>query len=44
MFELVFAGTAGVVIFKDPISLRFGLGALLIIGSGLGLNWMNRKS
>jgi drug/metabolite transporter (DMT)-like permease len=43
MFELVFAGTAGVVIFKDPISLRFGLGALLIIGSGLGLNWMNRK-
>jgi drug/metabolite transporter (DMT)-like permease len=43
MFELVFAGTAGVVIFKDPISLHFGLGALLIVGSGLGLNWMNRK-
>jgi len=44
MAELVFAGIAGIVFFKDPVTVRFGVGALLIIGSGLGLNWMNRKT
>jgi drug/metabolite transporter (DMT)-like permease len=44
MAELVFAGIAGILFFRDPVTVRFGAGALLIIGSGLGLNWMNRKA
>jgi len=44
MAELVFAGVAGILFFRDPVTVRFGAGALLIIGSGLGLNWMNRKA
>jgi drug/metabolite transporter (DMT)-like permease len=44
MAELVFAGIAGILFFRDPVTIRFGAGALLIIGSGLGLNWMNRKA
>jgi drug/metabolite transporter (DMT)-like permease len=44
MAELVFAGIAGILLFKDPVTLHFWVGALLIVGSGLGLNWMNRRS
>jgi drug/metabolite transporter (DMT)-like permease len=44
MSELVFAGIAGIYFFKDPITLHFWVGASLIVGSGLGLNWMNRRS
>ena len=42
--ELIFAGIAGILIFKDPVTPHFGLGALLIVSSGLGLNWVNRRS
>lgn len=44
MSEIVFAGIAGFLIFKDPLTSHFLIGAFLIIGSGLGLNLMSRKS
>jgi drug/metabolite transporter (DMT)-like permease len=43
MSEVVLTGIAGVVIFKDPLSSRFIMGALFILGSGVGLNLMNRR-
>ena len=43
MSELVFAGIAGVFLFRDPVGLHFWVGASLVVGSGLGLNWVNRK-
>lgn len=43
MSELVFVGIAGVVIFKDALSPGFLVGAFLIVGSGVGLNLMNRR-
>jgi len=44
MSEIVFAGIAGFLIFKDPLTFHFLIGAFLIIGSGVGLNLMSRKS
>jgi drug/metabolite transporter (DMT)-like permease len=44
MSEVVFAGVAAILIFRDPISLNFLIGAILIMGSGIGLNLMGRKS
>ncbi len=44
MSEVVFTGIAGVLIFKDPVTLNFLIGAFLIVGSGVGLNLMNRRS
>jgi drug/metabolite transporter (DMT)-like permease len=44
MSEIVFAGIAGFLIFKDPLTFHFLMGAFLIIGSGIGLNLMSRKS
>ncbi|NWG01907.1 MAG: DMT family transporter [Syntrophaceae bacterium] len=44
MSEIVFAGIAGFLIYQDPITLHFLIGALLIIGSGVGLNLMSRRS
>jgi drug/metabolite transporter (DMT)-like permease len=44
MSEIVFAGIAGVLMFKDPLTFHFLIGAFLIIGSGVGLNLMSRKS
>lgn len=44
MSEVVFASIAGVFLFKDPITPHFLFGAFLIIGSGVGLNLMSRKS
>jgi drug/metabolite transporter (DMT)-like permease len=44
MSEIIFAGIGGFLIFKDPFTTRFLLGALLIVGSGLGLNLINRRS
>jgi hypothetical protein len=35
---------AGIFLFRDPVTVHFGVGALLIVVSGLGLNWVNRKS
>ena len=44
MSEIIFAGIGGFLIFKDPITPRFLFGGFLIIGSGMGLNLINRKS
>ena len=44
MSEVVFVGIAGAVIFNDPITPNFLFGALLIVGSGVGLNLMSRRS
>jgi len=44
MSEVVFAGIGGVLIFKDPVTPNFLTGAFLIVGSGVGLNLMSRKS
>jgi len=44
MSEVVFAGIGGVLIFKDPVTPTFLAGAFLIVGSGVGLNMMSRRS
>jgi drug/metabolite transporter (DMT)-like permease len=44
MSEIVFAGIAGVLIFNDPITPSLLVGAFLIVGSGVGLNLIHRKS
>lgn len=44
MSEVVFAGVAGVLLFKDSITYHFIVGGFLIIGSGVGLNLMSRIS
>ena len=43
MSEAVFTGIAGVVFFHDSPDLNFFIGACLIVGSGVGLNLINRK-
>ena len=42
MSEIVFAGVAGVLLFKDPVTYHFIVGGFLIIGSGVGLNLISR--
>lgn len=44
MSELVFAGIAGILVFKDPVTFHFLMGAALIVGSGLGLSLVTQKS
>jgi drug/metabolite transporter (DMT)-like permease len=44
MSEIVFAGVAGVLLFKDPVTYHFIVGGFLIIGSGVGLNVVSRIS
>jgi len=44
MSEVVFTGIAGVLIFKDPMTWNFLVGAFLIIGSSVGLNLVTRAS
>jgi len=44
MSEVVFTGVAGVLLFKDPVTYHFAVGAFLIIGSGVGLNLISRIS
>ena len=44
MSEVVFTGMAGIYLFRDPMTVHFGVGALLIVVSGFGLNWVSRKS
>ena len=43
MLEVVFTGIAGVLLFHDSLGLSFLIGACLIVGSGVGLNLVNRK-
>ena len=42
MTEVVFGGLLGYIIFSEPLSGRAFIGAVLIIGSGVGLNLKNR--
>ena len=42
MSEVVFTGVAGVLLFHDSLGLSFFIGACLIVGSGVGLNLINR--
>ena len=44
MSELIFTAIAGVVVFREVLSRGFLVGALLVLGSGVGLNWINRRS
>lgn len=44
MSEVVFTGVAGVLLFHDSLRLSFIIGACLIVGSGVGLNLINRKA
>jgi len=44
MSEAVLIGIAGSLIFKDPVTPNFLVGAFLIVGSGAGLNLMTRRS
>jgi drug/metabolite transporter (DMT)-like permease len=44
MSEVVFTGIAGFLIFKDPMTWNFWVGAFLIIGSAVGLNLLSRAS
>ena len=43
MSEVVFTGVAGVLLFHDALGLTFFIGSCLIVGSGVGLNLINRK-
>ena len=43
MTEMVFAALAGVIIFRDPVTMTFLTGAFLIVGSGIGLNLTHRR-
>jgi drug/metabolite transporter (DMT)-like permease len=44
MSELIFTAIAGVLIFKEVLSGGFLVGAILILSSGVGLSWINRRS
>ncbi len=44
MSEVVFTGIAGFLVFKDPMTWNFLVGAFLIIGSAVGLNLVSRAS
>ncbi len=44
MSEVVFVAIAGIVIFKDSLSTRFLTGAFLVVGTGVGLSLINRRS
>jgi drug/metabolite transporter (DMT)-like permease len=43
MTEVVFGGLLGYIIFSEPLSGHAAIGAVLIIGSGVGLNLKNRS-
>jgi hypothetical protein len=43
MSEVVFTGISSVLIFKDAVTANFLVGALLILGSGIGLNLMGGR-
>ena len=41
--ETIFTAIVGIVFLNDPASWRFYVGALLILGSGMGLGWLKTK-
>jgi drug/metabolite transporter (DMT)-like permease len=43
MSEVVFVGAGGILIFEDPVTTHFLVGALLDVASGVGLNVFHRK-
>jgi drug/metabolite transporter (DMT)-like permease len=43
MAEAVFASLAGIIIFREPLTLRFLIGAILLIGSGVYLGLQSGK-
>jgi drug/metabolite transporter (DMT)-like permease len=43
MAEAVFVGIAGVLLFREPVTLRLLAGGVMIVGSGVGLNLMNQR-
>ncbi len=43
MSEVALVGAGGILIFKDPVTSNFLIGALLIVASGVGLNLVNRN-
>jgi drug/metabolite transporter (DMT)-like permease len=44
MSEVVFVALGGILIFKDPVTSNFLIGALLIVVSGVGLTLVNKNS
>jgi drug/metabolite transporter (DMT)-like permease len=44
MSEVVFVGAGGILIFKDPVTAHFLVGALLVVASGVGLTLARKKS
>jgi drug/metabolite transporter (DMT)-like permease len=40
--ETIFTAFVGIVLLNEPVSWRFYAGGLLIIGSGVALNWLKR--
>ena len=43
MSELAFVAVGGILIFKDPVTSNFLIGAFLIVASGVGLTLANKK-
>ena len=43
MSEVVFVGAGGILIFKDPVTAHFLVGAFLVMASGVGLNLIHRN-
>jgi len=41
--ETIFTSIAGIVLLSDPVSWRFFAGGLLILGSGIALNWYKNR-
>lgn len=41
--ETVFTAVVGILFLNDPVSWRFLVGGILIVGSGLTLNWISRR-
>ena len=40
--ETVFTAIVGILFLNDPVSWRFLIGGILIVGSGLALNWIGK--
>lgn len=40
--ETVFTSIVGILLLNDPVSWRFFVGGILIVGSGFGLSWISR--
>lgn len=44
MSEVAFVAVGGILIFKDPVTSNFLIGALLIVASGVGLTLVSKNS